>query len=188
MPFSISVELRGTTELMFTINGLRTMDFTKYHQDAAEYMKRSVQENYRSKTAPDGSTWSPHGDRYPQWLAERGGSLGDVLRLTGKMYSSVVAEGNAQRGKVSYASQGYGDRLHGAGITTDKLAFFHTIGAHTPAFPWRGLPKRPQMGFSRNRADVSELTAMLSRFINAKLAASRPRGAQLVRGGFVAGP
>jgi hypothetical protein len=170
---TIKTELIGSTELLLTINALATIRFEAFHREAAAYMKGSVQENYRSKTAPDGTPWPPWGRFYGPWLAERGGSLNDVLRLTGKMFSNVDAEGNADRGRVFYRSESYGDRLHGPGITTDKLAFYHTVGAHTPKFPWRGLPKRPQMGFSTARGDVAHLEAMLRRFVGETIQTAR---------------
>jgi len=171
MPIQITTEITGLTHLTLTLSTLASMRFEAFHREAADYMKGSVEENYRSKTAPDGSTWRGHGVEYPKWLAQRGGAPREVLDLTGGMKSSLTSDANEARGRVFYGSKGYGDRLHGAGITTDKLAFFHTIGAHTPAFPWRGLPKRPQMGFSTARGDVAKIETMLRRFVVAQVAA-----------------
>lgn len=167
----ITTEITGLTNLTLKLSTLATMRFEAFHREAANYMKGSVEENYRSKTAPDGSSWRGHGVEYPKWLAQRGGAPKDVLDLTGAMRSSVTAEADQNKGRVFYRPQGYGDRLHGPGITTDKLAFYHTIGAHTPAFPWRGLPKRPQMGFSTGRGDVAKIETMLRRFVVAQVAA-----------------
>jgi phage gpG-like protein len=170
---TITTELIGSTELLLTINALATIRFEAFHREAADYMKGSVEENYRSKTAPDGTPWRGHGVEYPKWLAQRGGTPKEVLDLTGAMKSSVTAEADENKGRVFYRSQGYGDRWHGAGITTDRLAWLHQAGAHTPAFPWRGIPKRPQMGFSTTRGDVAHLKAMLRRFVGETIQTAR---------------
>ena len=168
---TITTQLIGALTLELRLSTLLAMRFEAFHREAADYMKSSVQENYRSKTAPDGTPWQPHGQTYPKWLADRGGSLGDVLRLTGKMFSSVTAEGNQDRGRVFYRSEGYGDKLHDPGVTTDRLAFYHTIGSWRPGKPWVRVPKRPQMGFSTGRGDVANIEAMLRRFVVAQVAA-----------------
>ena len=165
--------LTGLTQFSLTLHTLATIRFEAFHREAADYMKGSVEENYRSKTAPDGSPWRGHGVEYPKWLVQRGGAPKDILDLTGAMKSSLATEANADRGRVFYQSTGYGDRWHGAGITTDRLAWLHQAGAHTPAFPWRGIPKRPQMGFSMARGDVVSLHAMLLRFVGEKVQTAR---------------
>lgn len=170
-----SVEVRGVTEVSLRLSTLLILRFEAFHREAANYMKGSVEENYRSKTAPDGSPWRGHGVEYPKWLAQRGGAPRDILDLTGAMKSSLATTANEAEGRVFYRSQSYGDRLHGAGITTDKLAFYHQgrwddtgpTSARTPMFPWRALPRRRQMGFSTPRRDIERLQEMLRRFVTA---------------------
>jgi phage gpG-like protein len=169
---TITTELTGLTQLTLTLNALASIRFEAFHREAADYMKGSVEQNYRDKVAPDGTPWRGHGVEYPKWLAQRGGAPREVLDLTGAMKSSLTATANETEGRVFYRSQGYGDRWHGAGMTTGRLAWLHQVGAHTPAFPWRGIPKRPQMGFSTARGDVAHLETMLKRFVQDKVAST----------------
>jgi len=166
---AIKTELIGALTLELRLSTLASMRFEAFHREAADYMKGSVEENYRSKTAPDGTPWRGHGIEYPKWLAQRGGAPRDVLDLTGAMKSSLATSANEAEGRVFYRSTGYSDAWHGAGITSGRLAWLHQVGASTPAFPWRRLPKRPQMGFSTGRGDVAKIEAMLRRFVTAQL-------------------
>ena len=167
--FTFTREIGGSKALLLSINTLRTLNLTAFHEQAADHMQKSVRVNYFSQSAPDGTPWPSHGEAYLQWLARRGGAAGGVLQLTGHMRDSLRKEGTAHSGRVWYSSQGYADGLHGRGVTTDWLALYHTGGTTKRESLFR-YPRRPQMGFSTTRGDVAELTAMLGRFVNQAVA------------------
>lgn len=167
--FTLTLESGGTKTLLLSLNTLRTLDFTAFHEQAADYMKKSVRLNYFSQSAPDGTPWPEHGPPYLSWLAARGGTAGGVLQLRSRMRDSLDTSSGPRQGRVFYKSVGYNDRLHGRGITTDLLALYHTGGTLKKESLFRYAP-RPQMGFSTTRGDVAELTAMLRRVVNQAVA------------------
>jgi phage gpG-like protein len=171
MTIAITSQLTGAQTITLTLNALAQMTLKGFHEQAAEYMKASVEENYQRQESPSGTPWRSHGSAYLQWLTERGASPGPVLQLTGGMRDSLRQRATEAEGVVYYASVSYGDRLHGGNITT-SLPWIHTVGASTPKFPWRQIPARPQMGFSTSRDDVGALETMLKRFVESQLAAT----------------
>lgn len=167
--FTFTLEVGGGKALLLSINAIRTLSLTAFHEEAADYMRDSVRQNYASQSAPDGTPWEGHGAPYLSWLTSRGGAAGGVLQLTGHMRDSLSTKGTAGFGRVWYASKGYADRFHGRGVTTDLLALFHTGGTQKRESLFR-YPKRPQMGFSSARGDVAELTTRLRRYVNQAVA------------------
>lgn len=160
--FTLTLDIGGTKALLVSINTLRTLDFTAFHDQAAQHMKRSVEKNYEAEQSPTGTPWRRHSPAYLLWLTRMGSPHpSGILNLSGAMKRSLDTASGPRQGRVFYRSEGYADRLHTLGVTTDVLAAVHTTGDSG-----RNLPRRPQMGFSSTRGDVAELTAMLGRFVN----------------------
>lgn len=162
----VQIAFKGERSLLLTLNALKTMNFTAFHKQAAEHMKKSVEQNYANQQAPDGTPWRQHGEEYRLWLQRKGTAPNRVLDLKGGMRKSLRVAHDAGGGRVFYESQTYDDDgVHGDGVTTDLLAVFHTFGTTKLSSLFR-YPARPQMGFSESRDDVGQLTAMLSRFVS----------------------
>lgn len=163
---SVQIAFKGERALLLTLNALKTMTFTAFHDAAAKHMKESVEQNYASQQAPDGTPWRAHGQEYLLWLQRQGQTPGPVLALTGGMRDSLSTHADAGGGRVFYDSKTYNDTVHGKGVTTDLLAVFHTFGTDEESSSLFTYPPRPQLGFSESRDDVGQLTAMLSRFVS----------------------
>lgn len=164
----ITATLIGDREVSLRLQTLRALRFTAFHDEAAKYMRRSVEQNYEAQSAPSGTPWRPHSPAYLQWLASHGASPGPgVLQLSGRMKRSLMTRANETQGTVFYRSVRYRDALHGRGATTDTLALYHTFGVSA-----RAIPPRPQMGFSTSRDDVAALEAMLRRFVTTTMSAT----------------